>query len=369
MPLRALNGTPPPPSHHDRQPGTSFLRSLAQVDGTVYSAAGLFVFVHCGARDVIREAAAYQGLGPRLRLRETIGTSAGSVAALCDVLGLSGSVMFECLRRVSEEESETLHLNPMRMFSTLGMISPAILEALALMLLRQRVGDQASTLTLGGMHDMTGIRFVAVAYNVSQEQVAYLSHETYPDLPVWKAICMSCCIPGLVEPIVWGGSMYVDGGVCEALPVGAVRLSACPLVISLQPCRAGPPPGQMSMPELALRVFHAMNRGPTDALAAAPFAQRPYTALISLPSTPDYSMIQGLVVPPALAARLASYGREAMCKLLCPSGWLLMALAARRALVRRDCAGAMGYKPAAAAAAERVDARFEGVRPSRRRSV
>src|SRR5581483_2697877 len=42
-----------------------------------------------------------------------------------------------------------------------------------------------------------------------------------------KAICASCALPGLFQPIRWGSWDLVDGGLIHTIPVGAARAAGC----------------------------------------------------------------------------------------------------------------------------------------------
>lgn len=62
-------------------------------------------------------------------------------------------------------------------------------------------------------------KLVLVSCEVNSMQTVYVSKDTYPSLPLIKALTMSCSIPGLFRPVYWEGKCYVDGGVLCNVPL------------------------------------------------------------------------------------------------------------------------------------------------------
>ena len=46
-----------------------------------------------------------------------------------------------------------------------------------------------------------------------------LSHKTYPDLEVYKAVAMSAAFPILFEPIFYDNKCIIDGGLLNNFPI------------------------------------------------------------------------------------------------------------------------------------------------------
>jgi predicted acylesterase/phospholipase RssA len=56
-------------------------------------------------------------------------------------------------------------------------------------------------ITMKELYEQTNINYVLKVYNYTDELDEYISHENYPDIPVLKAISMSCSIPILFKTI------------------------------------------------------------------------------------------------------------------------------------------------------------------------
>lgn len=48
-----------------------------------------------------------------------------------------------------------------------------------------------------------------------------------------KAICASCTLPGIFEPVIWGNKHLVDGGLVNIVPGNVAREAGCDIVIGI----------------------------------------------------------------------------------------------------------------------------------------
>ena len=62
---------------------------------------------------------------------------------------------------------------------------------------------------------------------LTTQEAVYISHETFPNIPVWKAILMSCAIPLIFKPIEWENKLYIDGGLVDNFPLFNINLDNC----------------------------------------------------------------------------------------------------------------------------------------------
>lgn len=73
--------------------------------------------------------------------------------------------------------------------------------------------------TLAQLHELTGKELILVGSCLTTHDVVYLSHHTYPDMPVTVAVDITTRVPIFFTPILYGGHLYVDGGLCEHFPI------------------------------------------------------------------------------------------------------------------------------------------------------
>lgn len=69
-------------------------------------------------------------------------------------------------------------------------------------------------ITMKELFDKTNIKLVMYSVNINTQpfEKIVISHETFPDLPVFKGLYMSMTIPGLFTPLFIDDKCFVDGG-------------------------------------------------------------------------------------------------------------------------------------------------------------
>ena len=74
-------------------------------------------------------------------------------------------------------------------------------------------------ISLKDFYDLTKININIIAFEVNEYKVHELSYKNYPNLPVLKAIQMSCALPILVTPVFMDGKCFMDGGIACNYPL------------------------------------------------------------------------------------------------------------------------------------------------------
>ncbi len=75
--------------------------------------------------------------------------------------------------------------------------------------------------TLAQLYELTGIEINIYTTSIQGEDLKtiILSHNTYPDLEVYKAVAMSCGFPILFQPIFFDNMCLIDGGIINNYPI------------------------------------------------------------------------------------------------------------------------------------------------------
>jgi predicted acylesterase/phospholipase RssA len=193
---------------------------------------------------VDRAAPGSDGRGLFARLQGAAGTSIGSAIALAAVCRMP----MERLAKVARDP-ETWSLDGvmadadiMRLLERRGLCSHDVLYHTIYKFMDTMGLDH--DIDLATLHAQTGRAFVCNATDADDLTPVYLSHSTAPRMRVADALCASMCVPGFVEPFIWGGRSLVDGAlVADYIPHvfpedSTMGIAIAPL-LSADACRRG----------------------------------------------------------------------------------------------------------------------------------
>ena len=74
-------------------------------------------------------------------------------------------------------------------------------------------------ITLIELYEMTKKKIIFPTVCINTMEICYLTHETYPDLPLFKAVRMSAAIPIMYTAVKYGNYHYIDGGCIDNFPI------------------------------------------------------------------------------------------------------------------------------------------------------
>ena len=145
------------------------------------------------------------------RVSLAVGTSVGAVVAATVALGLDP----EDVLRHAQRARYRPRLDISELAHGYGLDSGAGLEAW----LRAALGPGAGALTLADVRRARGVALVVCVTDLTTREPVYLGPDTHPDLPLVRALRMTCSIPVLFAAVPEGDSLFVDGALCDNFPV------------------------------------------------------------------------------------------------------------------------------------------------------
>lgn len=74
-------------------------------------------------------------------------------------------------------------------------------------------------ITMKELFDKTNKMLIVGTTNLTYDKMEYISHENYPDIPVYLLLRMTSCIPIFFNPISYNDSYYVDGVMKDNFPI------------------------------------------------------------------------------------------------------------------------------------------------------
>ena len=144
-----------------------------------------------------------------------IGTSSGAI--ICFLLSI-GYTPIEIIVYICTNH----FLEKIQNFNVVGMINgsgAASFSAIQEELEKMTISKIGYLPTMKDIYVKFGKRLVFATYNLSQNKIEYLSHDTYPDLPCITALHMSSNLPLIFEKFLYNGSYYIDGGLGDNFPI------------------------------------------------------------------------------------------------------------------------------------------------------
>lgn len=276
--LCAACATPPPAPVVEPPPPLPPPPKVALVLG----GGGARGFAHVGVLKLLDT----QGLKPDL----IVGTSAGSVAGALYAAGYSG---FDLQEMAFALDRATI--------ADWSMFGKGLIRGEAL----QNFVNQA---VKNRPIEALNIPFACVATRVGTGQAVLFQRGN-----VGQAVRASSSVPGVFEPVVIGGTEYVDGGLVSPLPIRYARQLGADFIIAVDV--STPPPGTATTGKLDLlmRSFEIMGQSIRDAeLPQADVVIRPDLTGISASNfeSKQQAILQGeraaLAAMPQIRAKLAA---------------------------------------------------------------
>lgn len=140
-------------------------------------------------------------------VEEISGCSSGAILGFLYIIHKSVTKVFDLLLEVNIKELTEYNIE--NFLCNYGFIShDKILKILR----------SYSTCTFKELYDKTKIKFHVAAYCLEKQMDVYFSVDTYPNLEVAEAICMSISIPVIISSYKFNDHHYIDGGTFETIP-------------------------------------------------------------------------------------------------------------------------------------------------------
>lgn len=151
---------------------------------------------------------------------ETIaGTSVGSLIGLGLVLGYTAKEIHFLAENL---KINNLHTNNYQeLFAHFGLDLGKKLDVFLKKIIERKTNR--AEITLKELYVWKKIKFIMTASVLNEGKVIYLSHETFPDLPIHLAVRMSCAIPVVFCPVEYQEKSYVDGGCTDDYPIALFK--------------------------------------------------------------------------------------------------------------------------------------------------
>ncbi|MBU9550426.1 patatin-like phospholipase family protein [Burkholderia multivorans] len=201
------------------------------------SGSGFRLGAHLGALQAIVDAG--------YTIVELAGTSGGSIIAALFAAGMPLDVMREILMAL--DWSRMMRFSPWAVIRHQALCTgDALLKYL-------------TELTDGKTFAQLDVDLKVIAANLLTEQEFQFSKTSTPDVPIALAARASASIPIVFVPVAVAGGLFVDGGMCDNMPVSDLTVDDVPRVgIFLESDDSPLQPGRYGIATLAPRMIDVM---------------------------------------------------------------------------------------------------------------
>jgi len=161
-----------------------------------------------------------------------IGVSIGSLLCLSIIIGYKYNEMETFLIEFNYSKIFDLKLEKILIDENIkGLSKGENFDKLIKKFLTHKNFDQ--NITLLELFNKTKKHFIIGVSNISLDIGEYLDHINCPDMPVYKAVRMSSCIPIFFDPIEYNGSYYIDGVLKDGFPIQLISDQEIPLTLGI----------------------------------------------------------------------------------------------------------------------------------------
>lgn len=194
--------------------------SVDSIKYLCFGVGGVNGWAYIGVLDALEEELNKSNKILYTQLKGVCGSSIGSIFATGLVLQYNAIELREFFSTFTAQfQKNTIgKMQVLNFFSQKGIIDVSIISDMIQKMIVTKLGQDKRDITLKMLYDKCHKVLALGAYNLTMERSEILDHQSMPNLPVWKAVSMSCAIPFLFHPVEYNNFVYVDAGISEPVP-------------------------------------------------------------------------------------------------------------------------------------------------------
>lgn len=185
-----------------------------EIECLVLSGGGHLGFIELGALYHLEENKYFD----RKKIKSYYGTSFGSILAVLLSTPLDWETSNDyMLKRPWDKVFELKSNNLLQIWENKGFFD----EEISIKCLKPVLDafDLPIDVNLKDYYEFSQVEINFITFNCSLCETKEINYKNYPDLPLYKAIYMSCCVPLLFKPLEWKDELYIDGGMEHNYPI------------------------------------------------------------------------------------------------------------------------------------------------------
>ncbi len=150
------------------------------------------------------------------QIQEYVGVSIGSLFSLFMILNFTSNEIEKLLLEL--DLKALMYPNILQLTDIYGIIDPSgIINLIKDMLAKKNVSPD---ITMHGLYQRYQKTLIVYTTMLGDEHRGIaLTHESHPELEVWRAVLMSISIPFIFPPVRYNSNLYIDGAIKNNFPI------------------------------------------------------------------------------------------------------------------------------------------------------
>lgn len=149
-------------------------------------------------------------------IKRFIGCSSGSLLSLLLCCNIPLNMIYNILNK--SDYSKLLNIDDLNnLFDNMGLFDTKNIQKWTEIILLHF--NFKKNITFYELYEKTNKILLIKSYNLSRNKEFYISYKNFPNMPIKKAIAMSCCVPFVFKPVIHENELYIDGAVCGSTPL------------------------------------------------------------------------------------------------------------------------------------------------------
>ena len=151
-------------------------------------------------------------------LQSIYGTSAGAILGVILTMGYDWETIYDYLIKRPWHDAFKVDVQTiLNAYSSCGLFDKNAFAILFKPLFEAK--DVPMDITLAQFYHLYPVDLHFFTFEMNHFIVEDISHTTHPDIPLLKAIQMTCALPMVVAPVHMEGKCYIDGGIVCNYPL------------------------------------------------------------------------------------------------------------------------------------------------------
>lgn len=195
-------------SVHDTESIPTFVPKKKYKKKLVMSGGGIKGIAHIGALYALDKMNCLD------KIEEFAGTSVGSLMIAMYVLGYTPAEIYDFIKLFNMTKLKDISILNI---SSFGLDSGSRIEFVLKKLISKKGFNE--NITLKELFDIKKKKLIFTAVCLNTAKPCYISHENFPNMPLFLAIRMSTSLPFIYCPVKYENKFYIDGGCIDNYPI------------------------------------------------------------------------------------------------------------------------------------------------------